>query len=746
LALTAVGLALATVMLLCVAVAFPALRAHDARRGWMETGRLQNLMQRQLVDDATTDPLLWRLSETRFDGRTVVRVDVAAEGPDAPVPPGLDAVPGPGEMAVSPALRDLLERTDPALLADRFPGRVTATIGRDALVAPDDLVVFVGRSADELRAEPPVARVTSIWAEPATRTLTRMMRLAIAVGAVGLLAPVVVFVATATRLAAARRERRLAAMRLAGATPGQVSVVAAVEAAIAAAAGVAAGFAVFFAVRPALADIPFDGSRFYPSDLRLPWGSAAAVALGVLLLAIVTGVVSLRRARISPLGAARQTPRPRPSARPLLLVAGGLAGLVYVQATMTGASDVAVATAVAAAFVVMIAGIVASGAWFTSLIGRIVARTGRHAPSLLAARRLQDNPAGGFRAIGGLILAVFVGTCFSSFAASVLADSSGATDDGLRPGVVAAALRPEPELQESPPSEPLDNQAASAVPAPAAANWPVLEADDQARLLADLDAITGVERVTTAHALPEHLLTRLIRSQAGLIGLEAAVMACADVAAVGLPACQGTTAVNTGGSNIQATGVDVSDAVPVEALASLPVVGYIVTTDATMPAIEQVRTRLEQAIPAGEAVTQADIDAKNQSTARATQRISNLALAVTLVIAGSSLAVSVAGSILDRRRPFGLLRLAGTRLSDLRRVVLTEAAAPLLAVAAVTAGLGLAVTALTLASDPTGPTSNLPGTAYWVALIGGVAAALAVVAATLPLLGRLTSPETVRFE
>jgi hypothetical protein len=431
-----------------------------------------------------------------------------------------------------------------------------------------------------------------------------------------------------------------------------------------------------------------------------------------------------------------------------LLVAGGLAGLVYVQATMTGASDVAVATAVAAAFVVMIAGIVASGAWFTLLIGRILARTGRHAPSLLAARRLQDNPAGGFRAIGGLILAVFVGTCFSSFAASVLADTSGVTDDGLRTGVVAAALRPEPELQESPPSEPLDNQAAPAMPAPApaAANWPVLEADEQTLLLTDLEAITGVERVTTAHALPDHLLTRLIRSQAGLIGLEAAVMACADVAAVGLPACEGTTAVNTGGSNIQATGVDVSDAVPTEVLASLPVVGYVVTTDATTSAIEQVKTRLERAIPAGEALTQADVDAKNQSTARTTQRISNLALAVTLVIAGSSLAVSVAGSILDRRRPFGLLRLAGTRLSDLRRVVLTEAAAPLLAVAVVTAGLGLTVTALTLASDPTGPTFHLPGTAYWVALLGGLAAALVVVAATLPLLNRLTTPDTVRFE
>jgi hypothetical protein len=119
---------------------------------------------------------------------------------------------------------------------------------------------------------------------------------------------------------------------------------------------------------------------------------------------------------------------------------------------------------------------------------------------------------------------------------------------------------------------------------------------------------------------------------------------------------------------------------------------------------------------------------------------------VTLVIAGCSLAVAVAGSIVERRQPFALLRLAGTRLSDPRRVVLAEAAAPLLLVAIATSALGLGVTALTLASDASNPAFSLPGLDYWLALVGGLAVALAVVAATLPLLSRLTSPESVRIE
>jgi hypothetical protein len=618
LTLTAVGIALATVMLLCAAVAFPALHAHEVRRAWMDTSE-HNLQPAE--DETTTDPLLWRVTETRFDGRDLVRVDVAAEGPDAPVPPGLDALPAAGELAASPALGQLLERTEPGLLAGRFPGQVTATVGPDALAAPDDLVVFVGHSADDLRTEPNVMNVHSIEAAPATRTLTRVMRLAVAVGAVGLLAPVVVFVATATRLAAARREHRLAATRLAGATPRQVSVVAAVEAAHAALAGTATGYALFLAVRPSLARIPLDGASFYPADLRLSWSWAAAAALGVPLLAVGTAVVSQRHARISPLGVTRRAARAHPSPGPLLLVAAGMAGLLLVQATMTRASDTAQASAIAAALLAMIAGIVLSGAWLTSLVARALARAGRGTPSLLAARRLQDNPAAGFRAIGGLILAVFVGTVFSSFTASVLADDSGVTDDGLGPGVLVGALRPcvtfgpggqceapeSPDVRMSggtgspPPSQP-DSGGPVQGPPPGSDVWPVLEAADRARLLGELHAVPGVERVATAHALPEDLVTRLIRSEPGLIGLEAAAMACPDVAAAGLESCAGTTAVNLTGS-IQATGVDVTDALPVDRLSDEPVVAFAVTTNGTTTAIERARTLLERAIAGSAVVT-----------------------------------------------------------------------------------------------------------------------------------------------
>jgi ABC-type antimicrobial peptide transport system permease subunit len=125
-------------------------------------------------------------------------------------------------------------------------------------------------------------------------------------------------------------------------------------------------------------------------------------------------------------------------------------------------------------------------------------------------------------------------------------------------------------------------------------------------------------------------------------------------------------------------------------------------------------------------------------------RIGNSVLLVTLVIAGFSLAVSVTGGLVERKRPFALLRLAGMRSRDLSRVLIVETAAPLIGIAATSVLFGLAVAADVLRVNhmPWEP----PGSGYWWTLGAGLATALTVaLAATIPL-RRITSLETARFE
>ncbi|MGI8760408.1 MAG: FtsX-like permease family protein [Jatrophihabitantaceae bacterium] len=128
----------------------------------------------------------------------------------------------------------------------------------------------------------------------------------------GLLFPVLIFIGGATRLSAARREQRFAAMRLVGATPRQISVISTVESSVAAVVGVAAGFALFFALRPALAAIPFTGDPFFTSDLSLTLPDVLFIVLGIPIAAAVAARLALRRVSISPLGVTgRVTPAHR---------------------------------------------------------------------------------------------------------------------------------------------------------------------------------------------------------------------------------------------------------------------------------------------------------------------------------------------------------------------------------------------------------------------------------------------------
>ena len=68
-----------------------------------------------------------------------------------------------------------------------------------------------------------------------------------------------------------------------------------------------------------------------------------------------------------------------------------------------------------------------------------------------------------------------------------------------------------------------------------------------------------------------------------------------------------------------------------------------------------------------------------------------LLLGLTVLVAGCSLAVTVGGSLVERKRQFTLLRVSGTPRSVLTRVVLLESVLPLVTASVVAAATGLGV-------------------------------------------------------
>ncbi len=125
------------------------------------------------------------------------------------------------------------------------------------------------------------------------------------------------------------------------------------------------------------------------------------------------------------------------------------------------------------------------------------------------------------------------------------------------------------------------------------------------------------------------------------------------------------------------------------------------------------------------------------------QDMTDVVIVASLIIAACSLAVSIAAGLGERKRPFRLLRLTGVPTRLLHRVVTLESALPLLLVAAVSLGVGLVSAALYLHSQ-VGIAFRIPGIEYWATVLGGLAASLAIIATTFPLLNRMTGPEVAR--
>jgi hypothetical protein len=89
----------------------------------------------------------------------------------------------------------------------------------------------------------------------------------------------------------------------------------------------------------------------------------------------------------------------------------------------------------------------------------------------------------------------------------------------------------------------------------------------------------------------------------------------------------------------------------------------------------------------------------------------------------------------------------GTPVSTLGKVVMTESVLPLVAATVVAAGTAYAISLLTIAKmAPAGTPIPGLGHVYYETIGAGLVISLAVIAATLPLLSRITSPENVRFE
>ena len=723
---TAAAVAFGIGLLLAALAGVNGLHAQSDRGVWLETSL-------QPVPPTSASGLWWLPSTDQFGSQAIDRVDVAAAGPNAPVPPGIARLPGPGEYYASPALTTLLASQPANELRDRYPGHQIGTIGAAALPSPNSLIIVIGHTARQLSQAPGAVEVGAIQ-----RTLANcyhcqspigsgpVLQWVLVGGAVFLLLPVLILIATASRLSAARREQRFAAMRLVGATPRQVSVVSGVEAMVAALAGIAVGFALFFVLRPLLYHVSFTGAPFAEGDLSLHWIDIVVSVIGVPVAAVVSAHLALRRVQISPLGVSRRSAsRPPRSARIIPLLAG-IALLAYFDAHGKPGSNGGQVLELLVGFVLLLVGLVLAGPWLTTAGSRLMVKRASRPAALLAGRRLLDNPKAAFRFISGLVIALFVATALIGALSSIaFVSSSGG-------GSAGQDTLAEPFCSFSTSNCPASAQVPS-VPAP---------------VLAELHATPGVRGVAVVHMNPSQ------SSLGGPFGNSFGVVACDQLAktpAIGKCA-SGATVASVGyflsnilghHSNASSTTWPSAD-LAVMSAARLPVDAIVVATTGSSSAIERVRTTLERIFPfQGTPIAVEAADPSNARLLAMIQDMTDVIIVASLIIAACSLAVNIVAGLGERKRPFSLLRLTGVPTALLHRVVALESALPLLLVAAVSIVVGLVSAALYLHSQ-VDIAFRLPGIGYWATVLGGLAASLAIIASTFPIIDRTTGPEVAR--
>ena len=391
--LAALGATAVVALLVTFLIAGSLGLAHRSDRiGWRSSDK---------ADPATAIGAIDQTDET-VDGHPMIRLDLATLRPnELPPPPGLDHTPKPGEVFVSPEVAKHWS----SLSKQYGVEKPTGVISDKGLSSPEEFIVI--RGVDSLRPDDHPQYVSS-WNDDVMDSRGFGLLIAVAFGIILVLFPILSLVGQAAGVAAKRREHRLAALRLAGATRTQVLWLSAVEQAVLGLAGAVIGLVGYTLLSPLIARIPLGGGRWYVHDITVSWWNVLVVLAAVPVLSVVSALIGLGRVSITPLGVVRGQTRKGISVLRLGLLLIGPIVLAYY-----GMQAALIPLLIGVGFAALAVRVI--GPWAVQVIGKMLASLANGPVALLAGRRLADDPKAAFRPVAALVLSGFVTGFISVF-------------------------------------------------------------------------------------------------------------------------------------------------------------------------------------------------------------------------------------------------------------------------------------------------------------------------------------------
>ena len=252
------------------------------------------------------------------------------------------------------------------------------------------------------------------------------------------------------RLGAARRERHLAALRVAGATAGEVRGEAALATAVPAVVGGLLGVPLYLLLRhllgaadPRALRHPLGAVetqlRVVPTSVSPTWWQVVLVVLGLGILGAAAGAATAGPAVRDPLGTSRRVTGRAPRPWSLLLL---VPAVVLIVASVEGNLNGTVVSQVVGSVVVvcLAVGFLGLGPSVAHWMGRVLSRRPRSAATMLAAARLRTDPRATGRAASAVgTVALAAGVC-AWFIASLSGSGNGGDPIYVVPAVMVLVV------------------------------------------------------------------------------------------------------------------------------------------------------------------------------------------------------------------------------------------------------------------------------------------------------------------
>jgi hypothetical protein len=758
--LTALGVGLGVALLL-VAVSVPAaMQARNARQAAQD-----DVLSLPTPPPKSDTTILIAYADTEYHGVAIRGRFLQPDGAHPPVPPGLSALPAPGQMVVSPALARLLASPDGALLRERLNYPIVGTVGKAGLSGPADLDFYVG--SDTLQADTgPVVRLAAFGSTAPAEGLDPILKVIAVLIVVALLVPVGMFVAAAIRFGSEARDRRLAGVRLLGADARMARRIAAGEALGSSLAGLVVGAAFFLIGRSLVDKIQLFGLSAFPSDIRPDPVLTVLLVGAVPAASVAVTLFSLRRVVIEPLGVARRAgdSRRRLWWR-LLPPLAGVAVLLPMRGPAARGAGQVNTTQVATGMILILVGIAALLPWLVQAAVRRI--RGGPVAWQLAVRRLQLDSSTSARAVMGIAVAVAgaigLQTVFASaearYVAHTHADPSRAdamTTLGIDGGW-SAVLATDSRVLATPGVETVHSRLEIQATFPPRPGSPEAVNDKLVTTVTVADCATLADMALLdsctdgdVFLLPPSEATNYgpVPEKGSVVTFDAWPGETTPPSGTWtVPATARAASPRVDPLGVRAAGVLATPAAVPDALLAArtrTTTSYVHLSHADPDAVERLRNAVWRIDPA-------DLPSVSAVTLTVTaDRFASMRTAlfagatVTLVLIGVSLLVTVLEQLRERRRVLAGLVAFGTRPSTLAWSILWQTAVPVALGMALAVGAGLAVGSILL------KIVNSPITIAWgdVGLFAGVAAVvvLLVTAASTPALWRLMRAEGLHTE